>query len=180
MAKHFPEQNLLEEMVHTSPFVTSDPVLLEDVESSEEYDSKDSLHFCEDERSSSPLIEFEPLPDGLESVVLDLDRESTSTFHDEPLEMENQWVMEFCEAPTLESEEKDSTNEHGNFTFDIPCEPCSFNATPESGMLSAPCTHEDYNHLMVLFCKIFRRLVVDVFVYRKHYRFRGCPVALTL
>ena len=64
MAKHFPEQNLLEEMVHTSPFVSSDPVLLEDVESSEEYDSKDSLHFCEDERSSSPLIECEPLPAG--------------------------------------------------------------------------------------------------------------------
>ena len=38
MAKHFPEQNLLEEMVHTSPFVSSDPVLLEDVESSKEYD----------------------------------------------------------------------------------------------------------------------------------------------
>ena len=45
MAKHFPEQNLLEEMVHTSPFISSEPVLLEDVESFEESDSKDSLHF---------------------------------------------------------------------------------------------------------------------------------------
>ena len=81
--------------------------------------------------------------------------------------------MEFCEAPTLESNEKDSTNEHGSFTFDIPRKPCSFNATPESGMLNAPCTHEDYNQLKVLFCKIFRRLVVDVYVYRKNYRFRG-------
>ena len=67
-----------------------------------------------------------------------------------------------CEAPTLESEENDSTNEHGSFTFDIPRKPCSFNATPESGMLSAQCTHEDYNQLKVLFCKILRRLVVDV------------------
>ena len=57
----------------------------------------------------------------------------------------------------LESNEKDSSNEHENFTLDIPC---SFNATLESGMLSAPCTHEDYNHLMVLFCKFFKRLVV--------------------
>ena len=73
MAKHFPEQNLLEGMVHTSPFVSSDPVLLEDVESSEEYDSKDGLHFCEDERSSSPSIKFEPLPDSLEYVVPDHD-----------------------------------------------------------------------------------------------------------
>ena len=45
--------------------------------------------------------------------------------------------MELCEVLTLESNEKDSTNEHGNFTFDIPQKPCSFNATPESGMFSA-------------------------------------------
>ena len=96
------------------------------------------------------------------------------------LVMEKSWAKEFCEAPTLESEEKDSTNEHGSLTFDVPRKQCSFNATPELGMLSASCTHEDYNHLMVLFCKIFRRLVVDVFVYHKHYRFRGCTVALTL
>jgi len=180
MAKHCPEQNLLEEMVHTSPFVSSDPVLLEDVESFEEYDSEDSLHFCEEGRSSSPLIEFEPLPASLEYVVLDLNLESTSSFHDESLETENQWAMEFCQAPTLESEEKDSSNEHGSFTFDIPRKPCSFNATPESGMFSAPCTHEDYNHLIVFFCKIFRRFVVDVYVYRKYCKFCGYTVAQTL
>ena len=33
--------------------------------------------------------------------------------HDESLEMENRWAIEFCVAPTLESDEKDSTNEHG-------------------------------------------------------------------
>ena len=78
------------------------------------------------------------------------DRDTTMIFHDEPLEMENQWAMEFFEAPTLESDEKDSTNEHGTIIFEIPC---SFNSTLESGMLSAPCTHEDYNHLMVLSAK---------------------------
>ena len=127
--------------MHTSPFMSSEPVLLGVLESSEEYDSKDSLHSHEDERSSSSLTEFEPLPDGLEYVVLNLDRESTSSFHDESLEMENQWAKEFCEVPTLESEEKDSTIEHGSFTLDIPQHSCSFNATPESGMLSALCTH---------------------------------------
>ena len=96
------------------------------------------------------MTEFEPLPDGLESVVLDLDRDITMIFHDESLEMENQWAKESCEAPTLESNEKDSSNEHVNFTFDIPSKLCSFNATPESGMLSAPCTHEDNNYLIVL------------------------------
>ena len=124
--------------MHTSPFISSKPVLLGALEPSEEYDSEDSLHSHEDERSSSSLTEFEPLPDGPESVVLDLDRDTTMIFHDESLEMENQWAKESCEAPTLESNEKDSTHEHGNFTFDIPCKPCSFNATPESGMLSAP------------------------------------------
>ena len=84
-------------------------------------------------------------PDGLESVVLNFDRDTTMIFHDESLEMENQWAMEFCEAPSLESEEKDSSNEHGNFTFDIPRKPYSFNTTPESGKLSVPYTHEDYN-----------------------------------
>ena len=78
--------------MHTSPFISSEPVLLGVLESCKEYDSEDSLHFCEDERSSSPLIEFEPLSDGLESVVLDLDWGTTMTFHDESLEMEKSWA----------------------------------------------------------------------------------------
>ena len=99
--------------MHTSPFISSELVLLGILESSEEYDSKGSLHSCEDERSSSSSTECEPLPHGLEYVVLDLDRDMTISFHDESLEMENQWGMEFCEAQTLESNEKDSTNKHG-------------------------------------------------------------------
>ena len=97
--------------------------------------------------------------------------------HDESLEMENPWAMEFCEAPTLESDKEDSTDEHGTLIFEIPC---SFNATPELGMLIAPCTHDDYNHRMVLFRKTFRRLVIDVYVYRKYCIFRGCTMALIL
>ena len=85
-----PEQNPLKETMHTSPFMSSEPVLLGVLESSEEYDPEDSLHFCGDERSSSPLIEFEPLPDGLESVVLNLDRDTSIIFYDESLEMESQ------------------------------------------------------------------------------------------
>ena len=108
------------------------------------------------------MSEFEPLPSGPEEVVLDHDRDSTMISHDESLDMKNRRATEFCEAPTLESDEKDSTDELGTVIFEIPC---SFNATPKSGMISAPCTHEDYNHLMVLFCKIFRRLVVDVYIF---------------
>jgi len=179
MAKQFPKSNPLKEMIHESPFIPSESILSEVAKSaaSEEHDSEVTLHFCEDERSLSLLSEFEPLPSGPEKVVLDHYRDSTMLFHNKSLEMENRWAMEFCEAPTLESDEKDSTYEHETIIFEIPC---SFNATPESGMLSAPCTHEDYNHLMVLFCKTFRRLVVDVYVNRKHCRFRGCTMALIL
>ena len=179
MAKHFPEQNTLEEMMYTSLFVSLEPVLLEVAKSttSEENNSEEILRFCEDERSLSLLSEFAPLSSGPKEVVLDHDRDSTIISQNESLDMENQCAMEFCEAPTLESDEKDSTDEHRTVIFEIPC---SFNATPGSGMLSAPCTYEDYNHLMVLFCKTFRMLVVDVYVYRKHCRFRGCTVALIL
>jgi hypothetical protein len=180
LAKLLPEQNLLEEMMHTSPFMSSEPVLLEVTKSSEECNSGNTLHFCEDKRSSSSSIKFKPPSFGPEYVVLDHDRDTTTIFHDASLEMENQWAMEFCEAPTLECDKKDSTHGHGSFTFEIPCKPCSFNATLESVMLSAPCTRKDYNHLIVLFGKIFRRLVVDVYVYRKHCRFRVCTMALTL
>jgi hypothetical protein len=100
--------------------------------------------------------------------------------HDESLEMENPWAMAFCEAPALESEGKESVDGHGSFILAIPQEPCSFNASPELGMLCAPSTHKNCNHLQVLSCKIFRRLVVDAFVYRKQCKFHGCTVALIL
>jgi hypothetical protein len=100
--------------------------------------------------------------------------------HNESLDMENPWAMEFYEAPTLESDGKDSMDEHGSFIPEIPQEQCSFNASPESGMHCVPSTREDCNHLKVLSCKIFRRLVVDAYVYHKHCKFHGCSVALTL
>ena len=100
--------------------------------------------------------------------------------HDESLEMENRWAMEFYEATTLESEGKDSVDEHGSSILVITQEPCSFIASPELTTLCAPSIHEDYNCLKVLSCKTFRRPVVDAYVYRKHCRFRGCTEVLTL
>ena len=146
----------------------------------EEGDPVELVDISKFEIPHRPPIELEPLPFGLECIDLDYDRDPTMIFHDESLEMETPWAMEHFEVPTLESKGKDSTDEHGSFTLEIPQKPCSSNAIPKSGTLSAPYTHENYNHLKVLFCKIFRRLVVDVYVYRKHCRFRGCTVALTL
>src|SRR5687767_13330878 len=94
--------------------------------------------------------------------------------------MENPRAMEFCEAPNLESEGKDSKDEHGSFILEIPQEPWLSNASPESTTLCAPSTYEDYNHLKVLSSKKFRRLVEDAYVYHKYCKIRGCIVALTL
>ena len=76
-------------MMQTSPFISSEPVLLGVLESSEEYNFEGSLHSCEDEGSSSSSTEFEILIAGPEYVILDHDRESTASFHDESLEIEN-------------------------------------------------------------------------------------------
>ena len=75
---------------------------------------------------------------------------------------------------------KDCVDDHGSFIFEIPYDPCTFNVSPELGTLYAPSTQEDYDHLMVLYCKTFRRSVIDAYVYHKHYKFCGCSVALTL
>jgi hypothetical protein len=85
--------------------------------------------------------------------------------------------MKIYEAPTLEYKGKDSIDEHGSFTLDIPLKPCTHQASLESAMLSALGTHEVYNHRLDLFCLMFRRLVVDVYVYHKHCKFRVCTVA---
>ena len=108
MAKHFPEPNPLKKMMHESPFIPSESILPEVAKfaTSEENNSGEILRFCEDERSSSLLSEFEPLSSGPKEVVLDHDRDSTMISHDESIEMENPWATKFDETPTLESKEK--------------------------------------------------------------------------
>jgi hypothetical protein len=139
MVTPLPKQNMFEEIMHVSLFASSEPVLIELVEfsTSQEYDLEDPLHLCEDKRSSSPLIDFEPLPTRLYHVVFDHDQDSTSSFHDASLEMENPWAMEIYKAPTLGSERKDLIDKHGSFTLDLPQEPCLHHVSTESVTLSA-------------------------------------------
>jgi hypothetical protein len=91
MVKPLPKQNPLEKMVQASPFKSSKPVLFEVAKfaTHEEHDSEEILQLCEDKRSSSPSIEFEPLPAGPEYIVLDHDRDPTMISHDESLRIEN-------------------------------------------------------------------------------------------
>jgi hypothetical protein len=109
MEKPLPKQNPLEELMHVPLFTSSEPILSEVVEFStpQEYALEDPLQLCEGERLSSLSTKLEPLPTVPYYVALNLDRESTLSFHDESLEMENSWAMETYEAPTLESKGKD-------------------------------------------------------------------------
>jgi hypothetical protein len=94
--------------------------------------------------------------------------------------MENSWAVEIYKAPTLESKWKELIDKHGSCTLDLPQEPCLHHVPLESATLNAQSTHQDYNRLMVLSCKKFRRMVVDAYIYHKHCRFRVCIVALSL
>ncbi|CAN6305602.1 unnamed protein product [Urochloa humidicola] len=72
--KPLPKLNPFESMMHGSPFTSSEPILFEvAVSTLREYESEETLHLCEDERSSSPSNEFEPLPAGPYHVDLDHD-----------------------------------------------------------------------------------------------------------
>jgi len=130
-------------------------------------------------QTSSFSIESEPLPSSPHCVVLDLDRETTLIFHDEPLAIENRWARESSEALSLECEEKDSIDGHGSFILETP-PPCSFSTPPESATCCTTNAFASCNLLKTLSSKTFRRMVVDAFVYHKHCKIRGCTIALTL
>ena len=131
------------------------------------------------EQTSSSSIEFKPLPASPHFVVPDHDRDTTMIFHDEPLRREKHWARESSEALTLELEGKDSVDGHSSFILESPS-PCPYNTLPESATLCTTNVVEGCNLLKPLSSKMFRRMVVDVFVYHKHCKFRGCTVALTL
>ena len=131
------------------------------------------------EQISSSTIEFEPFLHSPHGDVLNHDRDTTTIFHDESLEIENSWARESSEALTLELEENNSIDEHGSFIVET-SPPCSFSTPPESGTRCAMKALASCNLLKVLSSKKFGRMVVDAFVYHKHCKFRGCTITLTL
>ena len=52
--------------------------------------------------------------------------------------------------------------------------------SPELVTLCAASTYEFYNRLKVLFCKMFRRVVVDAYVYHKYCKSLGCTCGTNL
>nr|TKW32191.1 hypothetical protein SEVIR_2G154200v2 [Setaria viridis] len=178
IAKPLSEQNLLEKVMSVSPFVSFEPILIKGIELPVcKVDDLKELHLCEAERPSSPSIEL--CPSGPRNVVFDSGLETTPVFHDQSLEKEKFCAMDIPDISTLE-DEKNSTSEHESFCFEFPQNSCSHMKSPESISLGIPCLYKDHDHLLVLISKIFRRMVVDAFVYHKHCKFCGCTVALTL
>ena len=94
--------------------------------------------------------------------------------HDISLENKNFCAMDISKAPTRE------TKEHESFAFENLHVSCLCLESPEFVVLSAACCDEEDNHPSLLVSKLFRRMVVDVFVYHKYYKSRSSTVVLTL
>lgn len=141
-----------------------DHVLLEEVKLVSAFVSpKPISHLYETERPPSPSSEFKPCPSG-------------PMFHIESLEEENFCAMDLSQ--TLQPKIENSTNEQETFEFSQDSWP--HKESLESIAPSTTCSHQDHNHLLVLPSKMYRRVVVDAFVYRKHSKFRGSTMTLTL
>ncbi|OEL36809.1 hypothetical protein BAE44_0002172, partial [Dichanthelium oligosanthes] len=81
---------------------------------------------------------------------------------------------------TLEFERKDSIDEHESFFLKRPQDPCPHNASPKPVTLCATNTYEFYSYLKPLFYKMFRRMVVDGYIYHKFCKSRGCTCGTNL
>jgi hypothetical protein len=110
----------------------------------------------ETECPSSPSLELEPCPSDYPITIL---------------EKENFCAMDNPLAPTLETEKKDSAVEHKSFSFETPHVSCSLLESLEFISLKTSCFYEDHNHLLILVIKLFKRMVVDAFVYHKFCKF---------
>ena len=92
----------------------------------------------------------------------------------------NFYAMDIPSASTLETSEMNSTDKHESFSFETPPDSCSLLESPEFILLKTTCFHEDHNRISILVCKLFKRMVVDAFVYHKYYKSHGCTVKPTL
>jgi len=88
--------------------------------------------------------------------------------------------MDIPSASTLETKEMNSTDEHESFSFETPHVSCSLLKSLEFILLKTTSSDEDPNLLLLLVSKLFRRMVVDAYVYHKHCKSHSSNVLLTL
>ena len=82
--------------------------------------------------------------------------------------------MDISKAPTLETEG------HESFSFETLHISCSHLESLEFIVLSAACCYKEDNHPSLLVSKLFRRMVVDAYIYHKFCKSRSNIVVLTL
>jgi len=126
--------------------------------------------------SPSPSLELKTCPSGHPNIIFNSGLDSI----DASLENKNSRAMDICETLTLEYKRRDSINEHESFTFETPHISCSISKYPEFVSLSIMYFYEGHNHLLILVYKLFKRMVVDDFVYHKYCKSCRCTVVLTL
>ena len=100
-----------------------------------------------------PSLEPEPCSSGYPNIVL---------------ENKNFCAMDIPSASTLETKEMNSIDEHESFSFETPHVSCSLLESLEFILLKTTCTYEDPNLLLILIHKLFRRMVVDAYIYHKY------------
>ena len=77
LAMPHPKQNPLKTVMHVSPLMLSEPLLLESIEhSAHKEDDLEDLHFCEDEQPLSPSIELDRCPSGSQNIAPNSPNES--------------------------------------------------------------------------------------------------------
>ena len=154
MVKHNPNHNPFEQVKFISSFISP-------------------KHAYETERIPPTSLERKPCTFGHKPVVLNSDQGSTLILH------ERFCAMDMPKAPTMETE-KDSTIEHESFSFKTTHVSHSFLESLGFIVLSTTCFNGEDNYPSLLDCKLFKRMVVDIFVYHKYCRSRSCNAAPTL
>ena len=84
------------------------------------------------------------------------------------------WSMDILEGSTLESKKEDHVDEHQGYILEGPPDLRFHEKSPGSIFSSAACTNESCNHPMFLLHQIFKRMVVDAFVYHKYSKACSC------
>jgi hypothetical protein len=112
-----------------------------------------------------PSLEPEPCPSGYPNIVL---------------ENKNFCAMDIHVASTLETKEINSIDKHESFSFETPHVSCSLLESLEFILLKTTCPYEDPKLLLLLISKLFRRMVVDAFMYHKYCKSHNGIVVLTL
>ena len=88
--------------------------------------------------------------------------------------------MDIPATSTLETKKMNSIDKHESFSFETPHVSCSLLESLEFVLLKTTCSYKDPNLLLILVHKLFRRMVVDAYIYHKHCKSHSGTVVLTL